>query len=71
MTGQHQHPQQYRITKPSTGGFQLLPLNGGDVDMLHGDSGDKGTQEFAIKDSEYNAGRAVKDPVNSLLYDLT
>ncbi|OAQ35345.1 hypothetical protein K457DRAFT_120750 [Linnemannia elongata AG-77] len=77
-------------------GFQLLPLNGGDVDMLHGGSGDNGTQvtetstnlaeptkeltefsidtgiqEFVIKESEYNTGRAVKDPVNILLYDLT
>ncbi|KAF9329903.1 hypothetical protein BGZ91_000354, partial [Linnemannia elongata] len=77
-------------------GFQLLPLTGGDVDMLHGDSGDNGTQvtetstnlaeptkeltefsidtgiqEFVIKESEYNTSRAVKDPVNSLLYDLT
>ncbi|KAF9116112.1 hypothetical protein BGW39_002820 [Mortierella sp. 14UC] len=96
MTGQHQQPQQYQTNKPSTGGFQLLPLNGGDVDMLQGDSGDNSTQvtetptnlaeptkeltefsidagiqEFIIKESEYNAGRAVKDPVNSLLYDLT
>ncbi|KAG0045347.1 hypothetical protein BGZ90_008483, partial [Linnemannia elongata] len=64
--------------------------------MLHGDSGDNGTQvtetstnlaeptkeltefsidtgiqEFVIKESEYNTSRAVKDPVNSLLYDLT
>jgi hypothetical protein len=62
--------------------------------MLHGDSGDNGTQvtesptniaeptkeltefsidtgiqEFVIKESEYNAGRAVMDPVNSLLQD--
>ncbi|KAG0272022.1 hypothetical protein BGZ97_011099, partial [Linnemannia gamsii] len=44
MTGQHQHPQHHRANKPSTGGFQLLPLNGGDVDMSHGDSGDNGTQ---------------------------
>jgi len=96
MTGQHQHPQHHRANKPSTGGFQLLPFNGGDVDMLHGDGGDNGTQatetpnnlaeptkeltefsidtgiqEFVIKESEYNAGRTVKDPVNSLLYDLT
>ncbi|KAG0040754.1 hypothetical protein BGZ89_007720, partial [Linnemannia elongata] len=96
MNGQHQQTQQHRSNKPSTGGFQLLPLNGGDVDMLHGDSGDTdtqvtetpsslaeptkeltefsidtGIQEFVIKESEYNAGRAVKDPVNSLLYDLT
>ncbi|KAH7042936.1 hypothetical protein BKA57DRAFT_508295 [Linnemannia elongata] len=30
---------------------------------------DTGIQEFVIKESEYNAGRAVKDPVNSPLYD--
>ncbi|KAK3804689.1 MAG: hypothetical protein JOS17DRAFT_781629 [Linnemannia elongata] len=96
MTGQQQHPQQHRANKPSTGGFQLLPINSGDVDMLHGDGGDNitqatetptntaeltkeltefsidtGIQEFVIKESEYSVGRAVKDPVNSLLYDLT
>ncbi|KAF9271349.1 hypothetical protein BGZ88_006289, partial [Linnemannia elongata] len=32
---------------------------------------DTGIQEFVIKESEYYAVRAVKDPVNSLLYDLT
>jgi hypothetical protein len=30
-----------------------------------------GIQEFVIKESEYNAGKAIKDPVNSLLYGLT
>ncbi|KAH7050510.1 hypothetical protein BKA57DRAFT_436848 [Linnemannia elongata] len=65
MTGRHQHPQHHRANKPSTNGLQLLPLNDGDVDMLHGDGGDNGTQAIETPTNLVEPAKELTNPIST------